>query len=368
MVVLVALLISPLSLLSAESRQAVDQKFSGNPLSILEQLEKRHPEEQATIFKLHIFLHNLEKNSQFTATSCSDKQKALSVIKKLEDNHPEELPILFTHLRTFVTEDKNGYINLETCQELKKFDQNFDFCNLCWLQSDDALKFYTALYGSKEFMDAVTEKLLKWSSSFVDTTFKKKLSQAWLKATTNVQPKSNLDKIIRKLYQTRADRWARLAKSLGMSMPKGFRAYRGIKGSMDPKCCRDAYNALAQIVKAWKESGKSMMRMPQHEVASWSLSKKKGEFFSDINDPCRGGINIFFDADIPFENTLADLWVDGYSFPCVDEKEVIVGWIKGGLEVPKERIKVAYKGIIYTYASRQELIKQWTIDQAAAKD
>ncbi|MBF0107206.1 MAG: hypothetical protein HQM16_17990 [Deltaproteobacteria bacterium] len=136
-------------------------------------------------------------------------------------------------------------------------------------------------------------------------------------------------------------------------MPRGFHAYRGIFG---PR----AERTLVKVVEAWQES-KPAMQMPQEGIASWTLSQNIGEHFASM-PPVGRIVGILFEADIPFNYTLADVWVDTEGFPNAYEKEIVVGLLNGNLEIPKEHIKVAYNGKLYTYGDRNELIAQWMLD------
>lgn len=252
--------------------------------------------------------------------------------------------------------EESGYLSLEQ-DAFQRYDEEIDNRSSRW-RPGYYDEFYTELYGSADFKDRAKRALIAWSTDFTNVRFKEALTAAWIRATSNQAPRSDLERIVMRLYGMRNERWSKLASRLGIAVPRGFHVYRGVHHQ-----AADA--ALTRILEAWQRPDEPTMEMPQHGIASWTLSRKKAEFFAVL--PPHGNITgILFEADVPLEYTLADQWVDTVGFPHTDEKEVIVGAIDGRLRIPKTGIKVAYKGRLYSYADRRELIDLWNHDHPAA--
>lgn len=140
---------------------------------------------------------------------------------------------------------------------------------------------YSPMYGGREFTEKIEKTLYLWpqnNCNFIDV--KEAIEQAWMNAPRESEPRSELERRIKRLYRTRRERWQRLAGQLGIKMPVAFRAYRGIRShTFSPDA---EMEALAEILAAWEETGKETMQMPGRDLNSWTLSKKRPAILPSI--------------------------------------------------------------------------------------
>lgn len=159
-------------------------------------------------------------------------------------------------------------------------------------------------------------------------------------------PASEAEHVLTAMLATRRARWERLAAIAGVPVPDTFHLHRGVRGDY----------AVEAVVKAWSDEGATHMAVPSHALASWSLDPTIARAFGDDK-----AASVFYEAQIPFEQTLADKWVDGSAFVALalEQQEVVVAGAEGALSLPKQAATVLFEGKTYTYDRRQELIRAW---------
>ena len=95
--------------------------------------------------------------------------------------------------------------------------------------------------------------------------------------------------------------------------------------------------------------------MRQNELASWSLNPSAAYRFAEA------AAAAVYAADIPFEQTLADKWVDGSHFvaPYYRQYEVIAGKsTAGGLLAQAKECRVFYRNKWYGYQEREAVFER----------
>lgn len=161
-------------------------------------------------------------------------------------------------------------------------------------------------------------------------------------------PQNALEQTIVDIYTSRPERWERLAQKMGLdSVPENFQLFRGVSSEF----------FVEAVVNAWRDNTSSDMQIPAYELSSWSLTRETaGGFARDPNAA------VIFEANVPFERTLADKYVDDGSFisSFSHENEVVVAISeKNTLSTEKNKATVKFQGETYTYAERERLILTW---------
>jgi hypothetical protein len=162
-------------------------------------------------------------------------------------------------------------------------------------------------------------------------------------------PATPLEQTLVDMLTTRKARWGRLAASEQLPMPGAFKLYRGVDGEY----------AVKAVLDGWLAPGGTTMDVPLYDLTSWSLRRETADQFA-----LKQAANVIYQAEIPFEQTVADKYVDGGAFIqwCFDQDEVVVGRPRQGLRIPVQDATVQYQGKTYTYADRQALAEAWRKD------
>lgn len=162
-------------------------------------------------------------------------------------------------------------------------------------------------------------------------------------------PATPLEQTLVDLLGTRKARWGRLAAAEQMAVPDAFKLYRGVDGEY----------AVKAVLDGWLDPAAKTMDVPLYDLTSWSLRRETADQFA-----LQADANVIYQAQVPFEQTVADKYVDGGAFVrwCFDQDEVVVGRVGGGLRIPVQDATVQYKGKTYTYADRQALAEAWKKD------
>lgn len=159
-------------------------------------------------------------------------------------------------------------------------------------------------------------------------------------------PATEAEHVLLALLATRRARWARLAASAGVPMPRTLHLHRGVQGDY----------AVEAVVKAWADETTSQMAVPTRALASWSLDPAIARQFGAGPGPA-----VRYEAHLPLDATLADKWVDGSAFVTLglEQAEVIVAGADDALRLPKTGATVLFEGETYTYERRAELLRAW---------
>lgn len=163
------------------------------------------------------------------------------------------------------------------------------------------------------------------------------------------QPATPLEQTLVDLLGTRKARWQRLAAGEQLAVPDAFKLYRGVDGEY----------AVKAVLDGWSNPAATTMDVPLYDLTSWSLRRETADKFA-----VQEAANVVYQAQIPFEQTVADKYADGGAFVqwCFDQDEVVVGRPQGGLRIPVQDATVRYQGKTYTYADRQALAEAWQKD------
>lgn len=211
-------------------------------------------------------------------------------------------------------------------------------------------EFHRPIYADDDLQERAFKALNGW---VLGGKGKKALLEAAGNLEAGKAPATDLEKTVHELTATRRARWQRLSEREGVPMPDRFKLYRGVRGDY----------ALDEVLRGWMLDPAHDIPISHHEVMSWSTNRQTAEAFMS-GSPA----SVLYQAEVPFEQTLADKFVDGGSFValCPDQNEVVVKAAKDSLRVPKDQIQVVYKDRTYTYADRHELFEAWHADHMPA--
>ena len=198
--------------------------------------------------------------------------------------------------------------------------------------------------GAADTLTRVKTLVLKWIQGYEH----KSKDQAFIKAMHN--PKTAFGKTLRDADASRRLRWDNLAKEANLpAVPDSFTLYRGTKSFEN-----EGHHMLNWALVAWQDETTDYMRVLSHELASWSPNEGSARKFMSERE------GVLWKADVPFELTYFDKWVDdgGFITTFGSENEVIAGGpTKNAIATRKRDIVVKYRGIEYYYPDRKELFK-----------
>jgi hypothetical protein len=213
---------------------------------------------------------------------------------------------------------------------------------------------YTDIFQDTELRDKTIETFGQWTATYSASDTQKQMREAWSNIMKGQDPSTPMEHTVTDIYTTRKARWERLANTMGLeAVPKEFQLYRGVSSEF----------FVEAVVKAWRDTSSTDMQIPAHELSSWSLTRNTAEGFG--SNP---KASVVYEANVPFERTLADKFVDDGTFITTfsRENEVVVALSeKNTLTTPKDKATVKFQGKTYTYAERASLIAAWDAAQAA---
>lgn len=215
---------------------------------------------------------------------------------------------------------------------------------------------YQDLFQDPDLQERAVKLLSGWTSAYSSSITQTEMRKAFSKIMAGQAPESPLEHTIFDIYTTRRERWLRLSDKLGLDgVPESFQLYRGTHSK----------RILEAVVTAWKDTQYSEMQVPAHELSSWSMSRATAQSFAFDSEH-----SVIFEAQIPFERTLADKFVDDGTFisPFFGEQEVVVATAqKNGITTPKDKVTILFQGKQYDYSQRADLIKAWDAHQIQTK-
>lgn len=245
------------------------------------------------------------------------------------------------------------YVELVTQPALRAYDHAISE-RASKLRRDDKVRMqqelttlrreFAWLYQDKALQERVEFLVEQWTRDFEVNPNRALMCEAWSGIFRGAPWDTSWQLSVGITLATRRERWERLAKQLGMAVPSGFRAYRGVKGM-----------AFVQaIVSAW-QADVDRLEVRQNELASWSLNLAVAYRFAEADAAA------MYAADIPFEQTLADKWVDGSHFvaPYYRQYEVIAGKSTAdGLIAQAKECRVFYRNKWYGYQEREAVFER----------
>lgn len=199
---------------------------------------------------------------------------------------------------------------------------------------------FSKLFAGQGIKEALAAVVGKWTGSSSGSVW----HQAWPDALAG---KANAHaNNAAKVLQTRRTRWKKLCEEKEMPFPDTFHVYRGMSGDGT-----DAdTHVVPWVIAAWR-SEEPYMHVKSKAASSWSMSQEKAESFSGLHT------GVVFETHVPFEQTIADMFVDDMdflsSFP--HENEVVCGGKADSLVCPKDSVTVYYEGKKYGHAQRHLL-------------
>jgi SPP1 gp7 family putative phage head morphogenesis protein len=198
--------------------------------------------------------------------------------------------------------------------------------------------------GQKHIQDGIQA----FTSGYKDSYYQRGLYESWIKIHVNQQiPDLNnpIDYAVAYSAKTRAERWALLAKKIGLpATPTHIRAHRGLKNKVEP--------FIEDILHAWM-SGKPTMELRQYAQASWGMNRKSAERFASKS------LGVIFKHEFALEDTFVDQLIDDSSFvkSFMFETEVIAGVDQNGKIIANVTDQVIYmNGKEYTFADRSQAV------------
>lgn len=202
--------------------------------------------------------------------------------------------------------------------------------------------FYGALYGDAELQDRANRLLKKWVTGGNDQLAVREAFSGLL--DHGGQARTPTEQVVRDLLATRKTRWERLAGQFDARVPETFHLYRGVRGDY----------AIEELVQALEQPGRRSIALSHHTVASWTTDPAQARRFADSP-----AASLIYEADIPFEKTLADKWVDGSGFLlwCPEQNEIMVA--ARNLEIPLDRFEATFRGKTYRAEDRAALVADW---------
>ena len=210
---------------------------------------------------------------------------------------------------------------------------------------------YRQIFPTEALIDTSDSIVSFWANS--TSPQQGSLRTAWEAVAQGHEPQSDTEKQLFDLYQSRSDRWQKLAKLTGSVPPTSFHLFRGV-GS-------DQF--VQDVINAWQDTSKQTMSVRHYSLSSWSLKPDIAEEFARFGRGQEAPAAVVFEADVPFEHTLLDKWADGSTFVTryPGQDEVVVATPKpNSLEIPKEKATVFLNGVRYGYADREALFKAWS--------
>lgn len=201
------------------------------------------------------------------------------------------------------------------------------------------------LYQDDDLQRQAEHLVEEWTRDFEYNPNRIAIRKAWSSVLSDAPWESEWDISVGATLATRKARWERLSGRYRIKMPSVFRAYRGVKG----------IPFVQAVVSAWQQDAERL-EVRQRELASWSLNPSVAVRFA--SDP---RASVVYAADIPFELTLADKWVDGGRFiaPYYWQYEVIAGSsLPNGLLALAKLTRVCYQNTWFTYDERARLIER----------
>lgn len=212
---------------------------------------------------------------------------------------------------------------------------------------DRLATYYKGIFGGNEELLKTDNKLVTdWTGSFSSDSRQVAMRYYWEEMMQGKAPSGTAAKEVYDTIASRKERWNKLSQETGIQIPESFTVYRGIKGD----------EFVDSVAKAWRDDTTSAVQVSHHTLSSWSLDKKAAENFTQAPSA------VLLEADIPFDMTVMDKWVDDGEFikKYSKENEVVVGTMKPNtLTVPKEKVTVSLNGTTYTYAQKDEFLKAW---------
>ncbi|GGJ58341.1 hypothetical protein [Deinococcus roseus] len=133
-----------------------------------------------------------------------------------------------------------------------------------------------------------------------------------------IEPQTGPDPVNQTLVTwggSRRARWERLVQHLDLPFPTSFRLYRGVR-------LKQSFNPFPDLLNCWQQGRPSACQT--HPLDSWTFDPQVAEAF--VTTSQHPGSGVVLAADVVFESTLADVFVDDsyFLFPYHQQMECVV--------------------------------------------
>jgi hypothetical protein len=209
-------------------------------------------------------------------------------------------------------------------------------------------KYFSKFYADPELEQGADRFIQRWTTTRSSDAFQIAARRAWDAVAATGKATNEHEALLLQMAATREERWLRLSDAQKIPFPNSFNAFRGVSG----------LDAVLEVADAWR--GGQDVAAQASSLSSWSIKRSAAGAFA------KGGVGgVIYEAEIPFEQTIADLWVDDSRFLTAhwNQAEVIAALGPGeSITVPKEKATVRYKGRVYRYAQRAALLSALEAD------
>lgn len=188
----------------------------------------------------------------------------------------------------------------------------------------------------------------EWTGGYKDSTMQNRYYKAAEKIMHGKGDGGNMHETLVAGQQGRGKRIAAFLKKVGVDTPDEVTHVDVMRG-----CDGDIF--IKDVAMAWADDKATHANFRCYEVASWGRSYDNSKGFA------KGHGVVARWRECPLDNVLADQLADDSSFKTsfLGEKEVIAGLgHRKGVPLPVQDFEVHYKGRVYTYDMRKELLDQ----------
>jgi hypothetical protein len=190
-----------------------------------------------------------------------------------------------------------------------------------------------------------------WTSE--KTTDQQRALAQWLKAQQS--PNSPEEISLVAWLSTRAIRWQKLAKHLGIAVPDAFCVYRFAKlwrkgeFSGDKTILPKVFEVIQKVVDTWISGSDQPFEARQKELGSWSLSISGLQKHIEM-----AKIGLIYKTELPFDLTIADKWVDDDAFVEFSSENEIIALTP--VNVLLRDIAIVIDGYIFNFEQISPLV------------
>lgn len=212
---------------------------------------------------------------------------------------------------------------------------------------------YTPLYDVQRRYGGDPEQVRAWLELWTDDAGNETALKQWESALRD--PTSVHAAPLGAWFATRSARWELLAERLEIPVPDAFLLYRAVKLWRDGVHSKSsagkdaALREVAEVVALWRSQPLTPVIVRQSALGSWSLSESGTVSHRDAK------LALLYRAEVNFDVTFADKWVDDSSFlEYSPENEVIV---RGPVETRAADIGVMMDGEVYWSDHLSQLVE-----------
>jgi len=202
------------------------------------------------------------------------------------------------------------------------------------------------LFPDSDLKRKINNTIENWSREYSKGKFHKEIYTELGKLLNGKPSETDLGRVLMEMLTTRAERWGVIARGLNIPIPETFYVYRGVRGNV----------YIHDVVKAWADDKTSNLKLRMHRAASFSFKKSGALKFAQGSD------TVLYAGEIPFKNTLADIFADDSHFLETFSSEcecLVISPKDNFISIAKNNVTVKFRGQLYNYNQRQALIDAW---------